>query len=90
LTLFTQFAAVAKSLAHAHRLEILEQLAQGERSVEVIAQRTDLSVANTSQHLQQMRRAGIVAARREGMRPCSISCRRCAGSPSGTSPKWSA
>ena len=65
LALFTQFAAVAKALAHAHRLEILEQLAQGERSVEVVAQRTGLSVANTSQHLQQMRRAGIVAARRE-------------------------
>ena len=62
----TQFAAVAKALAHAHRLEILEQLAQGERSVEVVAQRTGLSVANTSQHLQHMRRAGIVAARREG------------------------
>src|SRR5256885_6954975 len=66
LALFTQFAAVAKSLAHAHRLEILEQLAQGERSVEVVAKRTGLSVANASQHLQQMRRAGIVAARREG------------------------
>ena len=65
-TLFAQFAAVAKSLAHPHRLEILEQLAQGERSVEVAAARTGLSVANTSQHLQQMRRAGIVAARREG------------------------
>jgi len=66
LALFVQFAAVAKSLAHAHRLEILEQLAQGERSVEVLAERTSLSVANTSQHLQQMRRAGIVAARRDG------------------------
>jgi ArsR family transcriptional regulator len=66
LALFAQFAAVAKSLAHAHRLEILEQLAQGERSVEVVAARTGLSVANASQHLQQMRRAGIVAARREG------------------------
>jgi rhodanese-related sulfurtransferase/DNA-binding transcriptional ArsR family regulator len=65
-TLFAQFAAVAKSLAHPHRLEILEQLAQGERSVEVAAARTGLTVANTSQHLQQMRRAGIVAARREG------------------------
>src|SRR6266542_1700873 len=93
LTLFAQFAAVAKSLAHAHRLEILEQLAQGERNVEVISKRTGLSVANTSQHLQQMRRAGIVAARREGkfiftrlpMMPCSTSCRRCAGSPSGIS-----
>ena len=66
LALFTQFAAIAKALAHAHRLEILEQLAQGERSVEVVAQRTGLSVANTSQHLQHMRRAAIVAGRREG------------------------
>src|SRR5438270_1597415 len=66
LTLFAQFAAVAKSLAHAHRLELLEQLAQGERSVEVLAERAGLSVANTSQHLQQMRRAGVVAARRQG------------------------
>jgi rhodanese-related sulfurtransferase/DNA-binding transcriptional ArsR family regulator len=66
LALFTQFAAVAKSLAHAHRLELLEQLAQGERSVDVLAERTGLSVANTSQHLQQMRRAGMVVARREG------------------------
>lgn len=64
--LFIQFAIVAKSLAHAHRLELLEQLAQGERSVEVLAERTNLAVANTSQHLQQMRRAGIVASRREG------------------------
>src|SRR5271169_5817686 len=64
--LFAQFAAVAKSLAHAHRLELLEQLAQGERSVEVLADRTGLSVANASQHLQHMRRVGIVATRREG------------------------
>jgi rhodanese-related sulfurtransferase/DNA-binding transcriptional ArsR family regulator len=66
LALFTQFAAVAKSLAHVHRLELLEQLAQGEQSVEILAERTGLSVANTSQHLQQMRRAGIVVSRREG------------------------
>jgi ArsR family transcriptional regulator len=66
LALFVQFAAVAKSLAHAHRLELLEQLAQGERSVEVLAERTGLSAANASQHLQQMRRAGIVTARRDG------------------------
>jgi rhodanese-related sulfurtransferase/predicted transcriptional regulator len=64
--LFAQFAAVAKALAHAHRLELLEQLAQGERSVETLAQRTGLSVANASQHLQQMRRAGVVAPRRDG------------------------
>jgi rhodanese-related sulfurtransferase/DNA-binding transcriptional ArsR family regulator len=64
--LFSQFAAVAKALAHAHRLELVEQLAQGERSVETLASRTGLSIANASQHLQQMRRVGIVAARREG------------------------
>jgi len=66
LTLFFQFAAVAKSLAHPNRLELLEQLAQGERSVETLADRTGLSIANASQHLQQMRHAGVVAARREG------------------------
>jgi ArsR family transcriptional regulator len=64
--LFNHFATVAKSLAHTHRLELLEQLAQGERNVDVLAERTGLSVANTSQHLQQMRHAGIVASRREG------------------------
>jgi rhodanese-related sulfurtransferase/DNA-binding transcriptional ArsR family regulator len=64
--LFAQFAAVAKTLGHAHRLELLEQLAQGERSVEILAKRTGLSVANASQHLQQMRRAGLVATRRDG------------------------
>ena len=66
LALFAQFAAVAKSLAHTHRLELLEQLAQGERSVEVLADRTRLSIANTSQHLQHMRRAGLVENRRDG------------------------
>src|SRR6266849_3669285 len=64
--LFSQFAAVAKTLGHAHRLELLEQVAQGERSVEVLAQRTGLSIANASQHLQQLRRVGLVSARREG------------------------
>jgi ArsR family transcriptional regulator len=66
LALFAQFAAVAKSLGHAHRLELLEQLAQGERSVEVLADRTGLSIANASQHLQQVRRAGLVTSRRDG------------------------
>lgn len=64
--MFEQFAAVAKAVAHPLRLELLEQLAQGERSVETAAGRTQLSVANASQHLQQMRRAGLVSARREG------------------------
>lgn len=66
LALFTQFAVVAKAAAHPRRLELLEQLAQGERSVEVLADRTGLSVANTSQHLQLMRRAGLVTNRRDG------------------------
>jgi ArsR family transcriptional regulator len=64
--LFVEFAAVAKSLGHSHRLELLEQLAQGERSVDVLADRTGLSVANASQHLQHLRRAGLVANRRDG------------------------
>jgi rhodanese-related sulfurtransferase/predicted transcriptional regulator len=64
--LFAQFAAVAKTLGHAHRLELLEQLAQGERTVEVLANRTELSIANASQHLQHMRRAGLVINRRDG------------------------
>jgi len=66
VAIFEQFAAVARALSHAHRLELLEQLAQGERSVEVLAERTGLSVGNASQHVQQLRRAGLVAARRAG------------------------
>jgi rhodanese-related sulfurtransferase/DNA-binding transcriptional ArsR family regulator len=65
-TLFAQFAAIAKTLGHGHRLELLEQLAQGERVVEVLAQRTGLSIANASQHLQRLRRAGLLKTRRQG------------------------
>lgn len=64
--LFRQFAAVAKAVAHEHRLELLEALAQGERAVETLADRAGLSMANASQHLQQMRRAGLIEARRDG------------------------
>jgi ArsR family transcriptional regulator len=64
--LFAQFAVIAKTLGHAHRLELLEQLAQGERSVEVLADRTGLSIANASQHLQKLKRAGLLTARRQG------------------------
>jgi rhodanese-related sulfurtransferase/DNA-binding transcriptional ArsR family regulator len=64
--LFAQFATVAKAAAHPLRLELLEQLAQGDRSVDVLAHRTHVSIANASQHLQQMRRAGLITARREG------------------------
>jgi|SRR5579862_252960 len=64
--LFAQFAAIAKTLGHSHRLELLEQLAQGERTVEVLASRTGLSVANASQHLQHLKRGGLLKARRHG------------------------
>jgi rhodanese-related sulfurtransferase/DNA-binding transcriptional ArsR family regulator len=64
--LFGQFAAVAKAVAHPHRLALLEQLAQGERSVELLADRAHVSIANASQHLQHMRQSGLVTARREG------------------------
>jgi rhodanese-related sulfurtransferase/biotin operon repressor len=63
--MYTEFAAVAKAIGHEHRLELLELVAQGERSVERLAECTDLSVANVSQHLQHLRRAGLVAARRQ-------------------------
>ena len=64
--LFAQFAAIAKALGHGHRLELLDLLAQGERTVEVLAQLTGLSTANASQHLQNLRRAGLLKSRREG------------------------
>ena len=64
--LFDSFAETAKALGHGRRLEILELAAQGEPGVETIAARAGLSVANASQHLQQLRRAGLLAARRDG------------------------
>ena len=65
--LFEQFARIGKALSSGKRLEMLEFLAQGERSVEQLAQMTGLSVANTSQHLQQLRQVGLVTARKEGL-----------------------
>ncbi|MDW6024150.1 metalloregulator ArsR/SmtB family transcription factor [Mesorhizobium sp. BAC0120] len=64
--LYAEFAAVAKALGHPHRLELIEQLAQGARSVEALSAKLGLPVANTSQHLQSLRRAGLVAAERDG------------------------
>jgi ArsR family transcriptional regulator len=61
-------AEVAKALGHEHRLELIEQLAQGPRSVEALAERVGLTVANASQHLQQLRRAGLISPRRDGKR----------------------
>ncbi|MBO6720122.1 MAG: metalloregulator ArsR/SmtB family transcription factor [Rhizobiaceae bacterium] len=64
--LYAEFASVARALGSQHRLEILEHLAQGERGVEALAERVGLTIANASQHLQQLRRAGLVASRRDG------------------------
>lgn len=63
--MYAQFAALAKAIGHGHRLELLELVAQGERSVERLAECTGLSVANVSQHLQHLRRAGLVTSRRQ-------------------------
>lgn len=65
--LFEQFARVAKSLASANRLELLEALAQGEKSVDALAQATGMSVANTSHHLQILRDSGLAESRKEGL-----------------------
>ncbi len=64
--LFTQFARIGKALSNANRLEIMEFLAQGEHNVEGLAQACRLTVANTSQHLQQLRQAGLVTMRKQG------------------------
>ncbi len=65
--LYEQFARIGKALSSAHRLELLEVLAQGEHSVEVLADETGMSVANASQHLQVLRAAQLVDVRREGV-----------------------
>src|SRR5205823_1827365 len=65
--LYEQFARIGKALSSAHRLELLEVLAQGEHSVEVLAQETGMPVANASQHLQVLRAAQLVEVRREGV-----------------------
>ncbi len=64
--LFELFATVAKALGHGNRLELLEHLAQGERGVDGLAELSSLTIANASQHLQHLRRAGLVASRRKG------------------------
>ena len=64
--LYAQFALIARAAGHPHRLELLELMAQGERSVEALAAAAGLSVANASQHLQSLRRAGLAAARKSG------------------------
>src|SRR5215831_7108339 len=66
--LFDALASVAQALGSGRRAEIVDVLAQGERSVEELAGEISQSVANTSQHLQVLARAGLVRSRREGTR----------------------
>ncbi|WP_336491260.1 ArsR/SmtB family transcription factor [Methylobacterium nigriterrae] len=66
--IFASLAEIAQALAHAHRLELLEHLGQGERCVEELAARVGLTFANASRHLQILRRASLTATRRDGKR----------------------
>src|SRR5947208_13068645 len=68
VALFDAFASAAQALGSGRRAEIVDLLAQGERSVEEIANEISQSVANTSQHLHVLARAGLVRSRREGTR----------------------
>jgi rhodanese-related sulfurtransferase len=64
--LYDEFARAAKALASGRRIELLDVLANGERTVEALAGQVGLSTANTSQHLQVLRQAGLVTGRRQG------------------------
>lgn len=66
LALFAAFADIARGLGNAHRLDLLEHLAQGEKSVEALAAKARITVANASQHLQALRRVGLVGGERRG------------------------
>lgn len=64
--LFEQFARIGKATSHASRLELLDLLAQGEKPVDLLARQSGLSVTNTSNHLKELRTAGLVTMRKEG------------------------
>lgn len=70
LAMFEQFATVARALGHPHRLALIQLMAQGEAPVETLAERAGLAMANASQHLLRLRRAGLAAARKDGQRVC--------------------
>src|SRR5437016_6857562 len=63
---FSHFAALARAMGHEHRLELLELLGQGEQPVERLTEITGLTFANVSQHLQQLRKVGLVTGQRAG------------------------
>jgi DNA-binding transcriptional ArsR family regulator len=64
--LYTCYARIGKAVSNGHRIALLHHLGQGENSVEVLSKLTGLSIANTSQHLQQLRHAGMVVSRKSG------------------------
>lgn len=64
--LYETLALVARAMGNRHRIVLLERLAQTEAPVEMLASKAGLSMGNASQHLQQLRRAGLVTARRDG------------------------
>lgn len=66
--IFDLSADIARTLGHAHRLVLLNHIAEGEKAVERLTELTGLGVANTSQHLQHLKRAGLVQTRRDGKR----------------------
>lgn len=65
--LYEQFALVGKALANPHRLELLDLLCQGPRTVEVLAQETAMSLPSTSQHLHVLRAGGLVKSKKDGL-----------------------
>lgn len=65
--LYGQFARIGKAVGSPHRIEILELLAQGERTVDSLATEMGLSLANASQHLQALRQAALVESRKQGL-----------------------
>lgn len=66
--LFEQFARVGKAVSNSARLELLDLLSQGEKSVETLARQSGLSVTNASNHLKELRVTGLAAARKDGVR----------------------
>ena len=68
--LFDQFARVGKALSSGKRLELLDLLAQGERTVDALARASELGLTTASAHLQTLKQANLVATRREGTKCC--------------------
>lgn len=65
--IYEQFARVGKAVSNPHRLELLDLICQGEKTVETLARETGLTVANTSQHLQTLKTARLIKAEKEGL-----------------------